>query len=314
VFSYALSRLVSIPIGVFVVVSFAFILVRLVPGDPASLLVGELATQSAEAAIRERWGLDRPAHEQFVIYWSNFIRGDLGTSIGSSSPVATEILRVLPHTLLLTAAAAIIALLISIPLAIMSAIWRNTVLDRVISAGAVIAYSAPIFWLAIALMLFFGLRWQLLPVAGAGSLGSPYELLRHLVLPASALGLQLAGMFTRVLRTSLIEISGQDFTRTARSKGLGRISVVMRHSFRNAAIPLVTVVGLSTGSLLGGAILTETIFARPGLGRLLVNGILMRDYPMIQGGLAVFGALFIALNVLVDLLYPLIDPRIEVSS
>lgn len=313
-FSYALTRLASIPIGVFVVVTFAFFLVRLVPGDPASLLVGELATQSAEAAIRERWGLDKPLLTQYVVYWRNFIMGDLGTSIGSSSPVAEELMRVLPHTLLLTLSAAAIGLLISVPLAIVAAVWRHGPLDRLISAAAVLAYSAPIFWLGIALMLAFGLRWRLFPIAGAGSFEAPGQLLLHLVLPASALGLQLAGMFIRVLRASLIEIAGQDFIRTAKSKGLGRSRIVLRHAFKNAAIPLLTVVGLSTGSLIGGAILTETIFARPGLGRLLVNGILMRDYPIIQGGLAVFGVLFIALNALIDLLYPLIDPRIEVSS
>jgi len=313
-FSYALTRLATIPIGVFVVVTFAFFLVRLVPGDPASLLVGELATQPAEAAIRERWGLDKPLLLQYGIYWRNFVAGDLGTSIGNSSPVGAEIMRVLPHTLLLTASASVIGLLLSVPLAIVAAMWRNSPVDRLISAAAVLAYSAPIFWLGISLMLAFGLRWKLFPIAGAGSFNVPGQLLLHLVLPATALGLQMAGMFTRVLRSSLIEIAALDFIRTAKSKGLGRSRVVLRHALKNAAIPLLTVVGLSSGSLIGGAILTETIFARPGLGRLLVNGILMRDYPMIQGGLAVFGVLFISLNALIDLLYPLLDPRIEIST
>lgn len=310
---YLLAKLAAVPLGVFVVVTFAFFLVRIIPGDPTAILAGELATESAQTAIRERWGLDQPLPVQFTKYWWNFLTGDLGVSISSSAPVFTEIARVIPHTIILTTGAALLALALCIPLAMAAAARPGSWIDRAISTLAITFYSAPIFWLSTLLLIGFSLRWRVFPVAGAGNLRQLGDLLIHLFLPALALGLQQAGLYIRVLRASLIDVDRQLYIRTAKGKGLGRWAVVRKHSLKNAAIPLLTVVGMSVGALIGGAILTETIFARPGLGRLLVNGILARDYPLIQGGLAVFGALFITLNVVVDLLYPLFDPRIEVA-
>jgi peptide/nickel transport system permease protein len=291
-----------------------FSLMRLAPGGPEAVLVGGEFSQEVAARIRHRLGLDRPLLVQYGSWALAALQGDLGRSFKTGDPVATLIWDRLPSTLQLTAGALAFALAVAVPLGVLAAVRRNTVWDSLGSAVSLFGISFPSFWLGIMLILFFSelLRW--LPPSGLSEYGQETDLaarLRHAILPTLTLGLIQMAAFMRFTRSSLLEALRQDYVRTARAKGLSGTRVIWRHALRNALIPVVTVVGLSLPTLVGGAVLTETVFAWPGIGRLAVGAVFERDYPVIMGVNLLVGAVVITANLVTDLVYCLIDPRIS---
>ncbi len=302
--TYIARRLLTVIPTMLGVLLVVFAMVRLAPGDPAELLAGEFATPETIKIIRERFGLDQPVLTQLGLYLSNLAQGDLGESTSKRSPVTKEILTYFPNTLVLTIAAMLVALLIGIPAGIISALRPGTIVDLLAMLGALIGVSMPVFWFGLMAILLFSVQLGWFPVAGTGTIG-------HLVLPAITLGLGTASILARITRSSMLEVLSQDFIRSARAKGLAGRTVIFKHGLRNALIPVVTVVGLQFGGLLEGAVITETVFAYPGIGQLLVGGILARDYPIVQGSVLVIALAFILINLIIDLLYGTIDPRIR---
>ncbi len=276
-------------------------------GDPVLLMVSSDAPPDVVATTRHALGFDRPLHRQFTDYVTRAARGDLGVSLRSSLPVATLIRERLPATVELTVAALLIAVAVAIPAGIVSAVKRGSALDRLAMVGAVAGQAIPIFWLALLLIAFFGVYLRWLPVFGRGSLA-------HLVLPAVSLSTVILGRLARLVRSSMLEVLGQDYVRTARAKGVGEVRVLAGHALKNAAIPIVTLLGLQFAQLLGGAVVTETIFAWPGIGRLVVEAIFNRDFPVVQGVVLVVSLIFVAVNLLVDLAYVALDPRIRTDA
>ncbi len=283
-----------------------FALVHL-SGDPVLLMVSPDAPPEVVTNTRHALGFDRPLYEQFARYLANAAQGDLGLSLRMNRPVTTLIVERLPATLELTLAALLIAVVVAVPAGIVSAVKRGTVVDRLAMAGAVAGQAVPIFWLALLLIAFFGVRLRWLPVYGSGSLA-------HFVLPAVSLSTIIMGRLARLVRSSMLEVLGQDYVRTARAKGLGESRVLVVHALKNASIPIVTLLGLQFAQLLGGAVVTETIFAWPGIGRLVVEAIFNRDFPVVQGVVLVVSLIFVAVNVLVDLCYAVLDPRIRTEA
>jgi peptide/nickel transport system permease protein len=288
-----------------------FVVMRVLPGDPAIALLGTAATPDAVAALRRELGVDRPLLDQFVAYLAGAFRLDFGQSLALRAPVGGLVLDALPHTLLLTLGGTLVATLIGVPLGATAALRRGTWLDYTAGVGALLGVSVPVFVWGLVLLLAFGLHWRVFPTAGAGA--TPAEVLRALVLPAIATGFFLAGVVSRITRASILQMLGQDFARTARAKGLGERAVVGRHVLRNAIIPILTVIGLNVGTLLSGAVVAETVFTRPGIGRLALDAILARDYPVIQGVVLVSSFAVLLLNLVVDLLYGLADPRVRAT-
>ncbi len=296
-------------------VTLAFLLIHIAPGDPAELLLGDYTGVSPQVLqdLRDRLGLDRPLAVQYVRYVGQVVTGDLGRSFRTNQPVLTEILTQLPYTLILAAAGILVAVLIGVPAGSLSGLRRNSTVDYLTTTVSMIWLSSPSFWFAILLIYALAFRLGWFPVFGAGVWGDWRSLAIHLVLPAAAIGMRSAALISRMTRSSLLEVLGQDFIRTARAKGLTRVNVALRHALRNAAIPIVTIVGLDVAYLLGGAVVIETVFARPGIGKLVVDAIHARDYPMVQGALMVFALGTVLVNLLVDLSYAIIDPRIRYS-
>ena len=276
-------------------------------GDPVLLMVSSDAPADVIATTRHELGFDRPLHAQFIDYVARAARGDLGVSLRSSLPMAALIRDRLPATVELTVAALLIAVAIAIPAGIVSAVKRGSALDRLAMVGAVAGQAVPIFWLALLLIAFFGVYLRWFPVFGRGSLA-------HLVLPAVSLSTVILGRLARLVRSSMLEVLGQDYVRTARAKGVGEVRVLAGHALKNAAIPIVTLLGLQFAQLLGGAVVTETIFAWPGIGRLVVEAIFNRDFPVVQGVVLVVSLIFVAVNLLVDLAYAALDPRIRTEA
>lgn len=293
------------------VITCVFLLLRILPGDPAQLILGEFATPETLQQVRQALGLDRPLHVQYLIYLKDIIGLDFGKSVVTRQAVMTEIAWVFPYTLHLAVAATIISSIIGILAGIISARARNTFSDHVSRLLSLIGISMPEFWFGILLVQAFSIRLNLLPAIGGGDETSYLNLLYHLILPALALGMAMAALTARMTRSSMLEVLGQDYIRTARAKGLAEETVLWKHALRNALIPIVTITGLNTGRLLGGAVIVEMVFARPGLGKLLVDSIFARDYPMVEGVITVIATLFIAVNLVVDLSYAFIDPRIR---
>jgi len=289
---------------VWVVVSLVFLLIHIVPGDPIAQMLGEGAATADIEAARHAYGLDLPLGKQYVNYWNGVLHGNLGQSIRFSQPVTRLILARYPFTLRLTFAALAVALLLAIPAGVRSARRRDRWDDRLISAVSLLGLSFPNFALGPILILFFAIYLGILPVSGA-------DTWMHLVLPAVTLGAALAAILTRMVRTAMLEELGQDYIRTARAKGLSERAVVYRHALRNAMVPVLTVVGLQFGALLAGAIVTETIFSWPGLGRLTIQSISNRDYAVVQGCILAIGLTYVAVNFLTDIAYSLANPRIR---
>jgi len=302
--TYLLRRiLIAVP-TLLGVVLLVFLMVRLAPGDPAILLAGEFATPETLEAIRTRYGLDRPLPEQFALYLGALLQGDLGESARSRRPVLEELKTYFPNTVVLATAAILVALATGIPLGILAALRQGSWLDLGVMVLALRGVSMPVFWFGLLAILIFSVELGWFPVAGKGTLA-------HLVLPAVTLGINATALLARMTRGTLVEVLSQDYIRTARAKGLAERVVIFKHALRNALIPVVTVAGLEFGSLLAGAVITETIFAWPGLGQLLVGSILSRDYPVVQGAVLLVAFTFTLVNLMVDLLYAWIDPRVR---
>lgn len=303
-FQYTLRRLlVALPslLGVLIIV---FLMVRLAPGDPALLLAGEFADAATVERIRERFGLDDSYLVQFQRFITGVVQGDLGRSTRTSRLVTEDLADYFPNTVELAAASIVFALLVGVGLGIVSALRSNTWVDALAMVLALVGVSMPTFWFALLAIRFFSVEQGWFPVAGHGTLA-------HLVLPAVTLGLSSTGIIARMTRSALLEVLGQDYVRTARAKGVPDHGVTLRHALRNALLPVVTVVGLEFGGLLGGAVLTETVFAWPGVGRLLVDAITSRDLPLVQGAVLFIAVVFILVNLLVDLSYALLNPRVR---
>jgi ABC-type dipeptide/oligopeptide/nickel transport system permease component len=279
-------------------------MIHMVPGDPVQRMLGERATPEAVAALRHELGLDLPLHLQLARFFLHLAHGDLGRSLLTGIPVARELLQRYRVTMQLAIYALLIETVLGVTAGILAAVRRGSALDYLTTSVAVLGMSLPSFWLALALMWLFGFVLGWFPISGYRG---PY----HLVLPAFTLGILSAAYIARVTRSSLLEVLGQDYVRTARSKGLSERAVLYRHALKNALIPVVTMVGLDLGYLLGGAIVTETVFALPGVGSYVVQGILTRDFPVVQGGVLVVAATFVLVNLVVDLLYGALDPRVK---
>jgi len=295
--------LYTLPV-IWLVVSVVFLLIHLVPGDPISQMLGEGAPAADVTATRHAYGLDISLGQQYLHYWRGVLRGDLGPSVRFNQPVGSLIVRRYPYTLQLTVAALLVALLISVPAGVRSAQRRGRWDDKLLSVVSLFGLSFPNFALGPILILLFAIKLGLLPVSGSGTFA-------HLVLPAITMGGALAAILTRMIRTSMLEELGQDYIRTARAKGLSEKTVVYRHALRNAMLPVLTVVGLQFGALLAGAIVTETIFSWPGIGRLTIQAIGNRDYYLVQGCILAIGLTYVLVNFLTDLLYSVANPRIR---
>jgi peptide/nickel transport system permease protein len=295
--------LYALPV-VLVVATGVFFLIHLVPGDPVEQMLGERAQPAEVEQLRRNLGLDRPLAEQYLLYLKGAVQGDLGTSFRFNSPVAGVILARYPATLLLTIAALLVALLLAIPAGVHSAVHRGGWRDQFLGFVSLLGLSFPNFALGPVAILIFSIYLDWLPVSGYGSLA-------HLVLPSLTLGAALAAILTRMVRASMLEELNQDYVRTARAKGLPERKVLYKHTLRNSLISVVTVVGLQFGSLLAGAMVTETIFSWPGIGRLTLQAINSRDYPLVQGCFLAISVTYIVVNLLTDLVYTLVDPRIR---
>jgi peptide/nickel transport system permease protein len=288
-------------------VSVVVFLILHLTGDPAALLLPPDATAEDIAKFRTAMGFDDPVAVQYVRFLKGAVRGDFGESLRHGEPAMALVLERLPATFELAGAGLLIALGLAIPAGIVSAVKRGSALDRLAMVGAVAGQAVPIFWLALLLIAFFGVYLRWLPVFGRGSLA-------HLVLPAVSLSTVILGRLARLVRSSMLEVLGQDYVRTARAKGVGEVRVLAGHALKNAAIPIVTLLGLQFAQLLGGAVVTETIFAWPGIGRLVVEAIFNRDFPVVQGVVLVVSLIFVAVNLLVDLAYAALDPRIRTEA
>jgi peptide/nickel transport system permease protein len=311
-FSYLLRRLLAtIPVLVIVGV-LVFSLLQLTPGDPAAVLAGDYATPEQVAAIRAQLGLDQPVLTQFTNWAGRILRGDLGSSIYSNQPVALLIAQRIEPTLVLTLATALIAVAIALPLGVLAAYRAGGWLDRIVMSVAVAGYSTPVFVVGYLLVYVFALKLGWFPTQGYTPLSQGFgACLRGIALPAVTLAFLYMGLIARVTRASVLEVLAEDHVRTARAKGLRQPAVLTRHALKNAAVPIVTVIGIGIAALLGGVVVTETVFNIPGLGRLAADAISRRDYPIVQGLILLFAATYAAINLLVDLSYPLFDPRIR---
>lgn len=301
-------RIVQLVPVLFLVSVIVFATMHILPGDPAELMLAgaEGGAISAEriAELRTTMGLDDPLHVQYGRFVMNALQGDLGTSIRFRSPVTTLVLDRFPYTLRLALVGLGVAVTLGVVAGAAAAVWRGTWVDTVAMIVSFVGVSMPIFWLGLLLIFFFGMQLQWLPVSGT-------EGWRSLVLPGFTLGFVSAALISRLTRSSLVEVMQEDYVRTARSKGLGEWRTLVRHMAKNAMIPVVTVLGLQFGSMLAGAVVTEVVFSRPGLGRLIVNGILWKDYPLIQGAVLFTAVVYLSVNLFVDLTYAWLDPRIR---
>jgi ABC-type dipeptide/oligopeptide/nickel transport system permease component len=286
------------------VATLVFSLIHLIPGDPAQAMLGEAAPQADVEELRRRLGLDRPLVEQYALFLRGLVRGDLGTSLRTGQPVTEQIVERMPATFELAAAAMLVALVFSMPLGIAAAVRRGTVIDHTAMTVSLAGVSVPNFWLGPLLAIVFAVQLGWLPVSGRGTWA-------HLVLPAVSLGAALAAILARMTRATMLEELREPYVQAARARGVSRSRAVLRHAFRNSLIPVVTLVGLQFGAVLTGAVITETIFAWPGIGRLLIQSIGFRDYPLVQGCILLIAVTYVAVNLLTDLVYGVLDPRIR---
>ena len=309
------SRVLSLAFVLWLVTIIAFVMIRLAPGDPSAVMLGSDASPKAVAEFRAAYGLDRPLPVQYLAWLGHVVRGDLGMSIYLGRPVTTAILERLPISLTLTLSAFAIAVVLGISLGLVAAYWHDTWIDRLVSVVAALGLSMPSFWLGICLIYLFAVRWPVMPSGGfVEPWIDPGKSFRHLLLPAFALGYLQSGLIARMTRASMLEALRGDFVRVARSKGVGEFRVVVKHAFRNALIPVLTVTGITLAVMFGGAVVIETVFTLPGVGRLLVNAVVRRDYPVVQGTLLVVAAWYVVVNIAVDVLYTVSDPRIRLRA
>ena len=309
---YIVQRILSsIPVLILVSV-FVFALVQLAPGDPASLLAGQEALPEDVDAMRKAMGLDKPIHVQLGIWFANILQGDLGKSVISKLPVMDLIIARLTPTLSITILSEFITVVVAVPLGVLAAWKANTWIDRGIMVFASFGFSIPIFFLAFLLIWAFALKIPLFPPAGYVKPEDDFfAFLHRLILPAISTGLILMALITRMTRASVLEILREDYIRTARSKGLAETTVLVRHALKNAALPIITVIGIGFAALLSGLVVTESVYAIPGVGRLIVDAIVKRDYPVIQGAILLVSFVYVFINLLIDLSYAFFDPRIR---
>jgi peptide/nickel transport system permease protein len=312
--SYLLARISSLVPILFGTSLVSFFLIRLVPGDPALALLGLEADERAISALRSQLALDQPLIVQYLTWLGHVLTGNFGRSIQGSRDVLTLLLGALGPTTLLALAAVVVSLLIAIPAGIVAATQRDTAADYGASFLALCGLSMPSFWLGVLLILAFSVYLPILPASGYISpLADPLGFLRHLILPALTLGAALAAATMRMTRSAMLEVLRSDYVRTARAKGLSQRIVVWRHAFRNARIPVVTLLGVQIGQLLGGVVITETVFSWPGIGKLTVDAIFARDYPVVQGAVLLTAVIFVFINLATDLIYTVIDPRVRLA-
>jgi len=293
------------------VLTITFLVIRVAPGDIAYVILGEFATTEAIEGLRERLGLNQPLWRQYTDFLTQYGRGELGVSLKNSTPIADQLARVIPYTVDLAVSAIAVALVIGIPLGMLAAVNRGRWVDDAIRIFSLLGVSTQAFYLGVLLMLLFGVQLQVFPIIGGGTLSDLESRLAHLALPALSLGLIEASFLTRITRSAMLDVIHLDYVRTARAKGVKNWRVMIVHAFRTALLPVVTVAGLFAGTLLGGAVLTETVFSRPGLGKFLLDSIQSRDYPALEAGILVFAVAVVAVNLVVDACYALIDPRIR---
>ena len=309
---YLVRRLLAVIPVMLVVVTVVFLLVHLIPGDPASAMLGPDATPAQIEATRVQFGLDRPLHEQLFKFYGRILEGDLGRSYFLNRPVAQALYERMEPTLVLTLSALFVAVAIGVPSGLIAGAYPGSAWDRVLMFTALLGVCIPGFWLSLNFIYLFAVRLGWLPAGGYTSLWvDPWAALRYMVLPAVSLGFNQSALIARIARSCMLEVLQQDYIRTARAKGLSQRVVVLVHAFRNALVPVITVIGITTAILIGGAVVTEIVFNIPGLGRLVISAILRRDYPVVQGVVLVTAAAYVLINLVVDLLYAFIDPRIR---
>lgn len=331
---YILKRLLSLLPVLLGITLLVFCFLHLIPGDPAVVLLGERATPEQIAALREQLGLNQPLPIQYLIFLGNLLRFDLGNSIISGIPIAAELRSRFPATLELSLGAMLVALILGIPAGILAAVRKNSWLDNLLMSGSLLGVSLPVYWLGLLLIYLFAVNLQWLPPSGRISVdvgfrfqpltgfylldallrldgGALKDVLAHLVLPALALGTIPLAILARITRSAMLESLAQDYIRTAKAKGVPAVGIILRHALKNALLPISTIIGLQFGTLLGGAILTETIFSWPGIGSWIYDGILDRDYPVVQGGVVFVAIVFVLINLIVDISYAFFDPRIQ---
>ena len=302
----------TIPVMV-VVALFVFLLLRLSPGDPAAVIAGDYATAEDVQKIREKLGLSEPIFVQFVTWLGSLIQGDLGTSIFSNKPVTELIAQRLEPTLMLALTTIIFSILVAVPLGTIAAFRAGSWIDRLVMLFSVGGFSVPVFVLGYILIYSFSITWRILPVQGYRS---PFEdgmlpFIQHIILPTLTLSVIYIALLARMTRASVMEVLEEDYIRTARAKGLSEVKILMRHALGNAAVPIVTVIGIGIALLIGGVVVTESVYNIPGLGRLVLDAVLARDYPIIQGLILFFSLIYVLLNLIIDLTYTLFDPRIK---
>ena len=295
-----------------VVAVFVFLLLHLTPGDPAVIIGGDFASEEDIERIRRALGLDRPLHEQFFLWLGRLVQGDLGTSVMSRLPVAHLMAQRVEPTLVLTGTTMLFAVLLAVPMGVVAGWKAGTWIDRAVMVFAVLGFSLPVFVIAYLAMYLFAIEFRWLPVQGYKPLAEGlWPTLRSVVLPTMALGIAFVALIARITRATIIEVLAEDYIRTAYAKGLAWPRILIRHALKNAAVPIVTVIGIGVALLLSGVVITETVFNIPGLGRLTVDAILARDYPIIQATIIVFSGVYVVINVLIDILYTWFDPRIR---
>jgi peptide/nickel transport system permease protein len=303
--------LATIPVLAMVAI-FVFLMLRLTPGDPAAIIAGDAANSQQIELIRERLGLNEPIHEQFVTWIGNLLRGNLGESFFFKTAVADLIAQRVGPTLVLATSTILVTVLVAVPLGVIAAYRRGTLVDRVVMGFSVLGFSVPTFVLGYLLIYLFAIRLDLFPVQGYTSvLDGFWPFLHRLVLPTLTLSVIYIALIARITRASMLDVLGEDYIRTAHAKGLTNRAVLLRHGLRNAAVPIVTVIGIGIALLIGGVVVTESVYNIPGLGRLTVDAVLGRDYPTIQGVILVFSFAYVLINLLIDISYTLLDPRIR---
>ncbi|MCW8174139.1 ABC transporter permease [Verminephrobacter aporrectodeae] len=309
---YILQRFLGMLAVMFIVVTVVFVIVRIAPGDPAAVMLGPDATPEDVATLRGQLGLDRPLAVQYAVFLGQVVRGDLGRSIFLGIPAITAVAERAEPTFLLTVLSILVACAIALPVSILAACRRGSLFDQVATTMAMLAASIPSFWLGLVLMQIFAVKFGVFPVSGYGGPDASFlTRLQHLVLPALSLGVVSSAIILRFTRASMLDVLGEDYIRTARSKGMSEFRIVMRHALKNALIPIITVVGLTFALLISGAVVTETVFGLPGVGSLVVSAVLRRDYALIQAALLVVAGLYVLINFAIDMLYLAVDPRVR---
>lgn len=309
--SFVAKRLAFAVLTLVSVLTLVFIIIRILPGDPALVILGDQASPASIAALRVRLGLDLPLHVQYVQFLWGAVRGDLGHSLITSRPVTEEILAVLPYTIELTAAALALGILLGVPAGVWAAVRRNRIPDYLLRLVSLLGLSVPAFVAAIGLLMLFAIQFRWFPVISAGTGETLLDRVRQMALPTLALALIMMAYITRVTRSAMLEVLSQDYVRTARAKGASQAAVIWRHALGNCLIPITTVVGLYLGILIGNSVLTEIVFSRPGLGKLILTALSQRDYTLLQGMIVVYTLMVIVVNLATDLTYGLLDPRVQ---